>query len=152
MPIIRTYGCEACNHMLTVELRADQWDTPPPDCPMCAAHPMGQEFKLSIGGSARSRATDLAQKIATEDYGVADIQIDGKGQGEVPKVRYQDQPTNLPSAAWEANREMLEGAIAIGRESRLRYGSGLDVLQAGLASGAQPDLIAASKRRSIRGF
>ena len=41
-------------------------------------------------------------------------------------------------------------AIAAGRANRLRYGSGLDVLQHNLKTGVQPDLIELSKRRSIK--
>jgi hypothetical protein len=46
--------------------------------------------------------------------------------------------------------EMFEAAVASGRQTRLKYGSGLDVLQANLKSGAQPDLIELSKRKSPR--
>jgi hypothetical protein len=45
---------------------------------------------------------------------------------------------------------VLEAAVTEGRQTRLKYGSGLDVLQAHLKSGAQPDLIELSKRRSPR--
>jgi hypothetical protein len=51
---------------------------------------------------------------------------------------------------WGIAREALEAAVAGGRQTRLKYGSGLDVLQANLKSGAQPDLIELSKRRSPR--
>jgi hypothetical protein len=44
----------------------------------------------------------------------------------------------------------LEGAIAAGRQMRLRHGSGLDVLQANLKSGVQKDLIEVSKQRSVK--
>ena len=40
--------------------------------------------------------------------------------------------------------------MAIGRETRIKHGNGLDVLQGALKSGAQPDLIEASKRRSMK--
>jgi len=36
MPILRTYACETCAHMIEVTLRADEWDQPPPPCPQCA--------------------------------------------------------------------------------------------------------------------
>ena len=32
MPIIRTYACEDCNHMMEVTLSMDQVDDPPPPC------------------------------------------------------------------------------------------------------------------------
>jgi hypothetical protein len=61
-------------------------------------------------------------------------------------------PSSWGSASWWGiAREVLEAAVAGGRKTRLKYGSGLDVLQDNLKSGAQPDLIELSKRRSPRG-
>lgn len=145
--IIRTYGCEHCNHTLTVELRSEQWDQEPPECPRCA-NTTHQEFvPPAIGGSLRGKATALALDIAEKDYGVADIQADGKPEGR-PKVRFRDQTES--TSTWGVQTEALSQAIAAGRESRLKYGSGLDVLQTSLKNGSQPDLIEASKRRSMR--
>lgn len=147
--ILRTYSCEACAYRIEVELRAEQWNDPPPDCPRCASGYVVQEFKPpAIGGSHRARATALALDIAEKDYGVADIQADGK-EGGRPKVRFKDD--NRPGAStWVAQNAALAQAVALGRENRLRYGSGLDVLQQSLKSGVQPDLIEMSKRRSPR--
>jgi hypothetical protein len=47
-------------------------------------------------------------------------------------------------SSWDIARELLEAAVADGRQTRLKYGSGLDVLQ------ALPKLIELSKRRSPR--
>jgi predicted nucleic acid-binding Zn ribbon protein len=149
MPITRTYGCNECGHFIELTLTMDQVDDGPPDCPHCAVATV-QEFRpVAIGGSARGRATDLAQAIAREDYGVADMQRDHRLES-VPKIRYRDQGTALQAAAWGATGGMLEQAVAIGRETRLRHGSGLDILQNALKSGDQPDLIENSKRRSMR--
>jgi hypothetical protein len=146
--ILRTYACSVCNHTMEVELRSDQWDTPPPDCPWCCVQPMAQEFQPpAIGGSDRARATDMAHKIAVEDYKIADIQTGG-GEGSVPKVRYSD--SSQPASTWTAARGALETAVALGRESRLKYGNGLEVLQTSLKNGTQRDLIADSKRRSAK--
>ena len=146
--ILRTYGCADCNHMMTVELTADQWNQDPPECPMCA-HRTHQEFAVpAIGGSARGKAVSMALDIAERDYGVADIQADGK-HGGTPKVRYRDTSAENASS-WGMHSEALATAVSLGRETRLKHGSGLDVLQAGLKSGAQPDLIALSKKRSMR--
>ncbi|HEX8827634.1 MAG TPA: hypothetical protein VF778_05935 [Xanthobacteraceae bacterium] len=148
--IIRTYGCEDCGNFLEVELRADQWDQEPPECPHCAERPMFQQFKPpAIGGSNKTRAADLALKIASEDYGVADIQPQGAGHGP-PKVRYKDAAAPTLPSAWSAPNANLAQAVALGRESRLKYGSGLDVLHSTLKDGSQPDLIELSKRRSAR--
>jgi hypothetical protein len=156
MPIIRTYGCPECSHVMDVVLDSSQWDEPPPECPRCNAYdlqePMQQQFKpVAIGGSNRARAVSIAQDIAANDYKVADIQTYSDG---VPKVRYKDESPRQKPAAWGAAsvnaNATLETAIAIGRETRLKYGNGLDVLHSALASGAQPDLIANSKKQSIK--
>jgi hypothetical protein len=145
--ILRTYACPNCAFQLTVELRADQWDAEPPDCPQCEKI-LGQEFQPpAIGGSNYARARATAERIAEQDYGVADIQM-ARRQDDIAKVRYKDQQPS--PASWGANREALEAAVAAGRQNRLQYGSGLDVLQQNLKSGVQPDLIELSKRRSAR--
>lgn len=156
MPIIRTYGCAECNHLMDVVLSADEWDKEPPECPECAkraARPptMHQEFKPpGIIGSPRSRAVRLAEEIASEDYGVANMTIAGR-QGERNKVRYKDQSDGVRPAAWTGpnaqqyamSKQVLEQAVALGRENRIKHGTGLDTIQQ-----AMPDLIANSKRLS----
>jgi putative FmdB family regulatory protein len=149
MPIVRTYACAECNHMMEVVLSADDWDAPPPECPMCQEREMRQEFKpVAIGGSVRSRAAALAEDIAANDYHVADMQRDK--YKTAPTVRYKDQTAGVVPSTWAGAQGMLEQAITIGRDTRLRHGNGLDVLQNALKTGAQPDLIAASKRRAIK--
>ena len=151
MPILRTYMCPDCAMHLEVTLSADEWEAPPPDCPRCNGM-THQDFKpIAIGGSVAGRAAKMAETIATEDYHVADMNVTAKGQGDVPSVRYKDTTSSvLPSTWGSANQEMLEGAASLGRETRLRYGNGLDVLQHALKTGSQPDLIEISKRRSMR--
>lgn len=140
--ILRTYGCETCNHMMTVELRSDQWDAEPPECPMCT-RVTHQEFSPpAIGGSVRGKATALALDIAEKDYGVADIQADGKPEGR-PKVRFKDQPMESQSS-WGVHSEALATAVSVGRQTRLQHGSGLDIIK------TMPDLIQESKKRSMR--
>ena len=136
--------------MLEVMLRADQWADAPPGCPRCADG-MQQELKpVAIGGSNAGRAAALAEQIARDDYKVADMQM-SRGIGSTPKVRYQDETSQTaPSVFTSANREMLESVVATGRASRLKHGSGLDVLEHGLKSGNIPDLIEISKRRSLK--
>jgi hypothetical protein len=111
---------------------------------------MQQEFKpVAIGGSVQSRASAIAEDIAANDYHVADMQ---KDKYEPPKVRYKDQNDRASSqrSTWTAANETLQAAITAGRENRLKYGSGLDILQRNLQTGAEPDLIAASKKRMMR--
>lgn len=150
MPIVRTYGCSRCGHVMDVTLTFAQADDPPPACPRCnVARGMQQEFKpVAIGGSVATRARDLAQTIAAEDYHVADIEMDRR-EGSRPKVRYKDQ-TPQTASTWQAASETLTAAISAGRESRLKYGSGLDILQENLKNGTQPDLIEVSRRRAMR--
>ena len=138
--ILRTYLCADCNHTMTVELRSDQWNEPPPICPVCDQQQMGQHFKPpAIGGSHRARATDLALDIAEKDYGVADIKGNKEGP---PTVRYKD--TGPSTSSWGVHSEALSQAVALGRQTRLQHGSSLDVIK------AMPDPIEASKRRSAR--
>ena len=146
--IIRSYMCEACAYRMDVELRSDQWDAEPPDCPQCSTRTY-QEFRApAIVGSNIARATELAHTIAAEDYGVADLQSPSRS-GRA--VRYKDQGADaIPASSWAAAGGQLQQAMALGRETRLRYGNGLDVLQGALKSGAQRDLIADSRRRSIK--
>lgn len=150
MPIVRTFACSDCGHFLEVTLRLDQADDPPPSCPQCAVRTV-QEFRpFAIGGSTGAKARDLALTIANEDYGVADIQTDHR-RDSVPKVRLKDEGTSAQASTWGAAGAMLEQAVAIGRQTRLQNGgNGLDILQHALRTGEQPDLIEASKRRSMR--
>jgi predicted ribonuclease YlaK len=148
--IIRTYFCEGCGTVTEQQLTSEQWDDPPPECQRCAAR-MQQEFRpVAIGGSVSTRARDTALEIAAQDYHVADIDHEHRREG-TPKVRYKDANINpAQRSSWTAAQATLEAAIAAGRQSRIQYGSGLDVLQANLKSGAQPDLIEISKKRSAR--
>lgn len=154
MPIVRTYGCGDCGHFLEVTLTMEQVDDPPPDCPRCTARTQ-QEFKpIAIGGSTVSKAVKLAETIAAEDYGVADMQHDTR-HGGVPKVRFKDQGNTLQQqqvSSWGAAGAALETAISLGRQTRMANGgySGVDTLQKMLKDGTQPDLIEASKRRSMK--
>jgi hypothetical protein len=151
MPIVRSYMCDTCAHQMTITLRADQWDTPPPDCPVCISLPMQQEFRpVAIGGSASARAHAIAEDIVTNDYHAADFQREHRPEG-TPKVRYRDQKPDIPASTWSGPpAATLQEAISIGRHTRLNYGSGLDVLQSGLKNGTIPDLIANSKKRAMR--
>lgn len=138
MPIIRTYGCPRCGHFLEVTLTAEQWDSPAPECPACAARQMQQEFKApGIVGSPRSKAVKLAETIAEQDYGVTNIT--SRGEGERPKVSYK-RGDSSPSA-WGVTGDALEAAVAQGRQTRQKYGSSLDIIK------SMPDLIEESKNR-----
>jgi putative FmdB family regulatory protein len=155
MPIVRTYGCGSCGHFLEVTLTMEQVDDPPPECPKCANQNMAQEFKpVAIGGSIVGKAVRLAETIAAEDYGVADMQHDTR-RGGTPKVRYKDQGNTLQQqqmSSWGAPGNVLSEALELGRRTRMANGgySGVDTLQAMLKSGEQPDLIEASKKRAMR--
>lgn len=158
MPIIRTYACPECFHQWEVMLDAEQWNDPAPSCAMCDARETQQVFRPpAIGGTASARAHAIAEQIAAEDYKVADFTAFGKEGGRA-KVRYKDQSDQVREGKWtgpnakeyQMSQEALQTAIALGRDTRLKYGNGLDVLRHTLASGDQPDLIEASKRRSPR--
>lgn len=158
MPIRRTYACPDCGHFVEVELSMDQYDAPAPECPNCEAFEMQQEFKApAIVGSPRAKAVKLAEDIMEKDYGVADAKVEGK-EGGTPKVRYKDVTVDQARAAmqtaapsnWTTDQSVLQTAMAYGRNTRLKHGSGLDVLQHNIKHGHEPDLIEISKRRAIR--
>lgn len=158
MPIIRTYGCPECNHVMEVTLSAEQWDDPPPSCPECDRRETQQVFKPpAITGSPRARAVSIAEQIAAEDYKVANIHAEGR-EGHAPKVKYKDDSPGVRPSAWtgpnaremQMSQEALQTAIALGRDTRLKYGNGLDILRHNLETGVQPDLIELSKKKSAR--
>ena len=70
--------------------------------------------------------------------------------GDRPKVRFKDEPTQSQGSSWMPINPQMQQAIALGRQNRLKNGSGLDVLQENLRNGSQPDLIELSKKRSMR--
>jgi hypothetical protein len=143
--------CADCGHALNVTLSAEQWDNSPPDCPACAGAPMAWDPKpVAIGGSVRSKAEKITEDILANDYHVSDIQRDHRHES-VPKVTLKDARSAPANAStWGAAQAALEGAVAAGRQSRLKYGSGLDILHNNLKTGAEPDLIEISKRRAMR--
>jgi hypothetical protein len=154
MPIVRTYGCGDCGHFMEITLTMEQVDDPPPNCPRCATVTQQQFKPIAIGGSTVGKAVKLAETIAAEDYGVADMQHDTR-HGGTPKVRYKDQGNTLQQSqmsSWGASGNVMSEALALGRQTRMANGgySGVDTLQAMLKSGEQPDLIEASKRRAMK--
>lgn len=150
MPIVRSYMCPECAHQLTVTLTMEQVDEPAPACPRCSAseagEPMRQEFKAPgiVGHSARSKAEAITDDILRNDYKVSDM----NRSPSRPNLSYQSPSSDRHT--WGVAREALESAIASGRRIRQQYGTGLDILQANLKSGKEPDLIAESKKRAIK--
>lgn len=151
MPIVRTLGCYDCSRTWDITLEAHQLDDPLPECPFCR-NQTHQEFKpVAIAGNAaviRDKARKMAETIAVEDYGVADMNVKNR-DGETPKVRYKNDTT---ATQWvQPDAGMIAAGAAAGRETRRRFGGdGLDVLQANIKNGTQPDLIEVSKRRSAK--
>lgn len=150
MPIARSFMCPECGHRMEVTLAAEDWNAPLPSCERCDAREVQQEFHPpAIGGSLRGKAVRLAEDIMANDYGVANATFQNR-EGGTPKVRYKDQTPAIAST-WQGANQLLEQAISIGKQTRRETGGdGLDLLKANLASGAQPDLIEASKRRAIK--
>lgn len=149
MPIVRTFQCETCFNRIELTLSADQWDDPPPICPVCTRQPMQQEFRpIALGGSNSARAHAIAEDIVANDYHVADMQPEHRMEG-TPKVRYKDA-SPAQASTWGAATEAIQAAMVYGKDTRLKYGSGLDILQNNIKSGKEPDLIELSKKRSIR--
>jgi hypothetical protein len=151
MPIVRSYFCENCATQIEVTLDSSQWDDPAPDCPTCTGIELKQEFRpIALGGSPSGKAHAIAEDILANDYHVADT-TRAKHEGDTPKVRYKDSPISLPASTWSGvSQAAMEQAMNAGRQTRLKWGNGLDVLQANIKSGAEPDLIANSRRKAIR--
>ena len=152
MPITRTYQCGDCFHRMTVVLSLDQWDAQPPACPACEQRAMDQQFvPIAVKGTQarhREAARNLAETIASEDYGVADMTTRGKGEPIKHRLKDQGTPAQQAQVAhWTGDMSNIGHAIAAGRKTRSEGGDGLDILQRALKSGAQPDLIEVSKRR-----
>ena len=138
---------------MEVVLSAEDWDKSPPSCEACDAREMTQEFKpFGIGGSIHANAARITEDIIANDYGVSNFNSDHR-MGAVPKVQYKDQTANVLPSAWQkaAHNETLQQAIAIGQRNRREFKmDGLDILKRNIMDGTQPDLIEASKRRSIK--
>ena len=132
---------------MKLEFKSSEWNRPPPDCPRCAQLPMRQEFTpIAIGGSVHARAAAIAEDIAANDYNVANMHNDNR-EGSVPKVTYKDskEPVTVAGkSAWGAHPEALLGAAAIGKQTRLKHGSSLDIIK------TMPDYIANSKKLSAK--
>jgi len=158
MPIVRTYACKKCGTFINVTIENGNYDAPAPKCPACHARKMAQEFKpVAIRGDLSARVHAEIKKrdeSIKNDYGVADLQLDG--QGGRNKVKYKDTTPGVGSSAWGATQAALQQAAALGKQQRTtRYadgpsGNGLDILQGMLKSGEQPDLIEQSKKKSAR--
>jgi hypothetical protein len=140
--------CNDCGYHMEVELSLAQADVPAPMCPACNERTQ-QDFKPPgiVGTSARSKAEKITENIIANDYHVGDI----NRSPSRAHLHYKDQAPPISTASsWQASREALEGAIAAGKQIRQKYGSGLDILQSNLKSGAEPDLIEISKKRAIK--
>lgn len=78
MAVVRTYGCECGNEWTVFHHSSDE---PYPDCPRCSQpEPAWRPQSITITGN-KSRAIDLAQKMAEEDYGLTDMR-DNTREGE----------------------------------------------------------------------
>ena len=114
---------------------------------------MQQEFRPpAIGGSVSMKAHAIAEDIIANDYRVANVKFDNR-LGGTPKVRYKDESNDVRVSTWGTNQitNALELAKGIGQQTRREGGAtGIEVLARSLDTGAQPDLIAASKRRAIK--
>ena len=131
-------------------MTTEEWDAPEPDCPACATRTQQQFAPFAITGSPSRRAHDIAEEIVTSDYHAADFQREWRREG-TPAVRYNDESAQTNASSWSGIRSSLEQAVAIGRQTRAKYGgTGLDVLKANLKSGAEPDLIKNSLKQSIK--
>lgn len=78
LPVRRTYACDECGNRWKVQCEAND---PVPDCPQCAMIP-AQVFEPVALLGVKSKAIDVAQKMAEETYGLTDFN-DNSRQGDV---------------------------------------------------------------------
>ena len=157
MPIRRTYACPECNHFWEITLEMSEADAPPPSCPACDMRDTQQVFKAPgiVNSSPNARANAVVEDIRANDYHVADLQRDHRHESTPTRVRYKDSTASELPSSWGTGLGISAGdamatALAVGRQNRLEFGSGLEVLQANLRNGTQPDLIEQSKKRSAK--
>lgn len=101
--VTRTYFCEDCQYRFSVHHHSA--DDPVPPCPVCTA-----EVHAAPGGFAittnKSRAVDMAQQIAEEDYGMTDMN-DNLREGDVAAKA----PAPVQTAEAEAMVRELQSAF-----------------------------------------
>ena len=102
MPVTRTYLCDDCGYRFT-QLHMNR-DEAAPDCPACyaaATHSVPGGFNIT---GNKSKAMDMVQKIAEEDYGLTNMR-DGARDGEVAAMG----PSQVQSAeAEQLTRQMMD--------------------------------------------
>lgn len=103
----RTYECTDCSTVFEVTL--DSGDDGHPDCPTCSKVLEWRPSKVSIGGSNRSKAVDMAQNIMEQDYGLTNFK-DNNREGDVgyvaPQKTTQDKEKEMQREA-EAFRAVV---------------------------------------------
>lgn len=103
MPVTRTYVCDDCQYEFS-QFHMNR-DEPAPECPACyaATHSIPGRFNIT---SARSKAVDLTQKIAEEDFGLTNIR-DNSRAGDIAAL----PPSQVQTAEAEMlTRQMKEAA------------------------------------------
>lgn len=101
MPVTRTYLCDDCSYRFT-QLHMSR-DEAAPDCPSCYAATHSVPGGFNITGN-KSKAMDMVQKIAEEDYGLTNMR-DGARDGEVAAMG----PSHVQSAeAEQLTRQMMD--------------------------------------------
>jgi hypothetical protein len=111
-----------------------------------ARHYTRREIARTAEMARASRATRASPANWQSDWILAfptDVRVEFAGKVRPENTDHgkatqenQDQDSALPSS-WGVPMEVLEAAMANGRQTRLRYGSGLELLHDNLKSGAQ---------------
>ena len=103
MPVTRTYVCDDCQYEFSAfHMNRDE---PPPECPACyaATHAIPGRFNIT---SARSKAIDLTQQIAEQDFGLTNIR-DNSRAGDIAAL---PPPPVQTAEAEMLTRQMKEAA------------------------------------------
>jgi putative FmdB family regulatory protein len=143
MPI-RTYGCPDCGNVMDVVLTVAEWETPPPDCPVCTAQ-TEQHFKpFAVGGSVQGRAAAIAQDIAEKDFGLTNFELGRHGEPAAPRYGAPAVPKAPPGVDPQAVLKGMIGSTGRAQIDPSRSGAGfspLRALQDGIKGGLIPDLV-----------
>lgn len=148
MPIIRrTYRCSDCGYEMTRTEYAS--DEPIPDCPACHIATQKVPGLFSIKTN-RSRAVDVAQQIAEEDFGLTNMR-DNQRAGDTAVL----PPDPIQGAEREQiTRELAQMASAMGSDAPPEVASAVNGFWGGqMGSGAGDQSVAkeASKAAEAAG-
>lgn len=145
MPVTRTYLCDDCGYRFT-QFHMNR-DEPAPDCPACyaATHSVPGGFNIT---THKSKAVDMAQKIAEEDFGLTNMRDNSRegdvaamGPSQVQSAEAEDLTRQMMAAQPQINEQQAEMVNAFWKNSM--GGSTMPGVSPGLSPEQQRDQLLA---------